>query len=79
MRACAEMGVQDAWDEGDRLFEEVYLSEDRPRRPPRVPRERTPRWKGCRWPEFDDPAIVVTSMSRSIAAPVGTLRSNIPR
>ena len=47
MRACAEMGVQDAWDEGDRLFEEVYLSEDG-QEGPRVFREkRTPRWKGC--------------------------------
>lgn len=46
VHATAEMGLQDAWDEGDRLFEPVYLSEDGQEGPRAFREKRTPQWQG---------------------------------
>ena len=46
VHAAAELGVQAAWDEGDRLFESVYLSEDGQEGPRAFREKRAPQWKG---------------------------------
>jgi enoyl-CoA hydratase/carnithine racemase len=44
--AAAERGFTDALDEGDRLFEPVYLSEDAQEGPRAFREKRAPRWRG---------------------------------
>lgn len=44
--ASAELGFQAALDEGDRLFEPVYLSEDAQEGPRAFREKRAPKWRG---------------------------------
>jgi enoyl-CoA hydratase/carnithine racemase len=44
--AAAELGFQAALDEGDRLFEPVYRSEDAQEGPRAFREKRAPRWRG---------------------------------
>jgi len=44
--AAAELGFQAALDEGDRLFEPVYKSEDAQEGPRAFREKRAPRWRG---------------------------------
>jgi enoyl-CoA hydratase/carnithine racemase len=46
VHAAAEMPEQAAWDEGDRLFESVYLSADAQEGPQAFREKRAPQWKG---------------------------------
>jgi enoyl-CoA hydratase/carnithine racemase len=44
--AAAERGLQAALDEGERLFESVYRSEDAQEGPRAFREKRAPRWQG---------------------------------
>ena len=44
--AAAELGWHEALDEGDRLFESVYKSEDAQEGPRAFREKRRPRWSG---------------------------------
>ena len=44
--ASAEMGWTAALDEGDRIYERVYLSEDGQEGPRAFKEKRKPEWKG---------------------------------
>ena len=46
VHAAAELPEQAAWDEGDRLFESVYLSADAQEGPQAFREKRAPQWKG---------------------------------
>jgi hypothetical protein len=46
VHAVAELPEQEAWTEGDRLFESVYLSADAQEGPLAFREKRTPQWKG---------------------------------
>jgi enoyl-CoA hydratase/carnithine racemase len=46
VHAAAELPQQAAWDEGDRLFESVYLSADAQEGPQAFREKRAPNWKG---------------------------------
>lgn len=46
VHAVAELPEQAAWDEGDRLFESVYLSADAQEGPQAFREKRAPQWKG---------------------------------
>jgi len=46
VHAVAELPEQEAWNEGDRLFESVYMSADAQEGPLAFREKRPPQWKG---------------------------------